>query len=124
MGTGNYQIALLKEDGIGPEVIEAAVTVRQCAGSVHGFDLQYQDVDAGAQYCQRTGASISVASMESIVQADTVLLGAMGLPHVRKPVGTEIAPQIGIRKHYQLFCQPSDSQIVQGCVGSPAYRIS
>ena len=117
MGTSNYQIALLKGDGIGPEVIEAAMTVLQRAGSVHGFNLHYQVVDAGAQYYQRTGESISAASMESIGKADAVLLGAMGLPHVRKPDGTEIAPQIDIREHYKLFASLRPAKLFKGVLG-------
>ena len=117
MGTSNYKIALLKGDGIGPEVIEAAMTVLQRASSVHGFNLQYQDVDAGAQYYQRTGESISAASMESIGKADAVLLGAMGLPHVRKPDGTEIAPQIDIREHYKLFASLRPAKLFKGVLG-------
>ncbi len=117
MGTSNYQIALLKGDGIGPEVIEAAMTVLQRAGSVHGFNLYYQNVDAGAQYYQRTGESISAASMESIGKADAVLLGAMGLPNVRKPDGTEIAPQIDIREHYKLFASLRPAKLFKGVSG-------
>jgi isocitrate/isopropylmalate dehydrogenase len=38
MATSNYQIALLKRDGIGPEVIDAAMAVLHRASTVHGFN--------------------------------------------------------------------------------------
>ena len=80
MGASNYRVAVLKGDGIGPEVINAAMTVLQRARTVHGFNLHYQEFDAGAQHYQRTGESISAASMEAIGKVDAILLGAMGLP--------------------------------------------
>lgn len=100
MGGRSHRIALLKGDGIGPEVVEATLDVLRRAGEVCGIDLQFQEYEAGAGYYRRTGDSISSATMEAIGQADAVLLGAMGLPDVRKPDGTEIAPQIDIREHY------------------------
>jgi 3-isopropylmalate dehydrogenase len=63
MGASQYQIALLKGDGIGPEVVDAARTVLERASLVHGITLHYQDFVAGAVHYQRTGESISAASM-------------------------------------------------------------
>lgn len=114
---GNYQIALLKGDGIGPEVIDAALTVLERACTVHGVHLQYQAFDAGAQYYQRSGESISAASMAAIGNADAIFLGAMGLPDVRKPDGTEIAPQIDIREHYKLFASLRPAKLFNGVPG-------
>ena len=117
MSASNYQVALLKGDGIGPEVIDAAITVLQRASAVHGVDLHYQEIAAGAQHYQRTGESISAASMEAIGRADAILLGAMGLPDVRKPDGTEIAPQIDIREHYKLFASLRPAKLFKGVSG-------
>lgn len=118
MGASQYQIALLKGDGIGPEVVDAARTVLERASLVHGITLHYQDFVAGAAHYQRTGESISAASMEAIGSADAILLGAMGLPNVRKPDGTEIAPQIDIREHYDLFASLRPAKLFRG-VPSP-----
>ena len=117
MGASNYQVALLKGDGIGPEVINAAMTVLHRASTVHGFNLHYQNFDAGAQHYQRTGESISAASMDAIGRADAIFLGAMGLPDVRKPDGTEIAPQIDIREHYKLFASLRPAKLFKGVPG-------
>ena len=117
MSASNYQVAVLKGDGIGPEVIDAAIRVLQRASTVHGFNMHYQEIDAGAQYYQRTGESISAASMEAIGRADAILLGAMGLPNVRKPDGTEIAPQIDIREHYKLFASLRPAKLFKGVSG-------
>jgi 3-isopropylmalate dehydrogenase len=41
--------------------------------------------------------------MHGAETADAVLLAAMGLPHVRHPDGTEIAPQVDLRERFQLY---------------------
>jgi 3-isopropylmalate dehydrogenase len=91
MATSNYQIALLKGDGIDPEVIDAAMAVLHRASTVHGFKLHYQDFHAGTQYYQRTGKSINMTSKEAIGKTNAILLGAMDLPDVRKPDQTSRA---------------------------------
>src|SRR3712207_1367629 len=103
MPDGQYDVALLPGDAIGPEVVEAAVLVLDAVAGSHGFALAYTTYEAGANYYRNTGKAISEQSMDDIGKADAVLLGAMGLPDVRYPNGTEIAPQIDIREHYGLF---------------------
>ncbi|MCW0983685.1 isocitrate/isopropylmalate dehydrogenase family protein [Agrobacterium sp. BT-220-3] len=98
-----FQIALMPGDGIGPDVVNAAVQVMDAAAKKHGFDLNYSTYEAGAGYYQRTGKPMSDEDIVAVGEADAVLLGAMGLPTVRKADGTEIAPQIDLREHYGLF---------------------
>ena len=96
-------------DGIGPEVTEAAVAVMSDAAARHGLMLNYTTHEAGAAYYRKTMEAISAATMEAIGQADAVLLGAMGLPDIRYPDGTEIAPQIDMRGTMacSLACAPA-----------------
>lgn len=117
MGGRSYRIALLKGDGIGPEVVEATLSVLRRAGEAYRINLQYEDHEAGAGYYRCTGESISSATMNAVGRADAILLGAMGLPDVRKPDGTEIAPQIDIREHYQLFASLRPAKLFNGVMG-------
>ncbi len=98
-----FRIALIGGDGIGPEVVAAAVEVLDAVAAKHGIPLRYERYEAGAGLYRRTSEAISAADMEAIGKADAILLGAAGLPEVRKPDGTEPAPQIDIREHYGLF---------------------
>ena len=41
--------------------------------------------------------------MKACERADAILFGSMGLPDVRYPDGTEIAPQLDLRKHLELY---------------------
>ena len=100
----DYTIAVLKGDGIGPEIIEPTLKIlKSMQGESRGYSLTFTEVDAGAAHYARTGESISDAAMDVVRSADAILLAAMGLPNVRYPDGTEISPQIEIRKALGLF---------------------
>jgi 3-isopropylmalate dehydrogenase len=109
-----YRIALLGGDGIGPEVVDAAVEVLDAIAARHGIALRYERYEAGAGLYRRTGEAISAADMEAIGKADVILLGACGLPDVRRPDGTEPAPQIDIREHYGLFASLRPAKLYAG----------
>lgn len=110
----SYEIALLPGDGIGPEVMDSALAVLKQAAQLDDLSFTYTEYEAGANYYQKSGMSISPESMEAVGKADAVLLGAMGLPTIRKPDGTEIAPQIDMREHYGLFASLRPCHLLEG----------
>lgn len=109
-----YNVVLLPGDGIGPEVIDAAVTVLNAVAQTYGIAMDYKTYEAGAVLYQNTGISMAHADMEALADADAILLGAMGLPTVRKPDGTEIAPQIDIRERFGLFASLRPCKLFPG----------
>src|SRR4029453_2818338 len=80
----------------------------------HGVTLRYTTYEAGAEYYRKSKQAISKDTMEAVGKADAVLLGAMGLPDVRYPNGTEIAPQIDMREHYGLFASLRPCKLFPG----------
>lgn len=110
----SYEIAVLPGDGIGPEVMDSALLILKKTAELDGLSFEYVNYDAGANYYQQTGMSISPESMQALGKADAVLLGAMGLPTVRKPDGTEVAPQIDMREHYGLFASLRPCRLMEG----------
>jgi 3-isopropylmalate dehydrogenase len=102
--TGKYEIAVFHGDGIGPEIMAPTVEIlRAMAESNPGYSLAFTDAPAGAAHYARTGESFPDASMDAARWADAILLSAMGLPDVRYDDGTEISPQIDLRKRLGLF---------------------
>ncbi len=98
-----FQIAVFQGDGIGPEIMVPAVELLSGLATAGGYGLNFADAPAGAAHYRDTGESFPVASMEAARSADAILLSAMGLPDVRYPDGTEISPQIDLRKALTLF---------------------
>ena len=99
-----FDIVVLPGDGIGIEVMHACIemlaAVQRRAG---GFSLAYEHKPGGAQHYADTGDAFPEDSMKACERADAILFGAMGLPHIRYPDGTEIAPQLDIRIHLELY---------------------
>lgn len=99
-----YRIAVMPGDGIGPEVIrEGTKSLTAVAETVGGFRLEFETLPAGAgEYLER-GKPLPDATVERAREADAVLLGAMGLPEVRWPDGTEMVPQVELRFRLDLY---------------------
>lgn len=99
----SYHIAVLPGDGIGPEVTTAAVAVLKAACP---DQLTFSEQAVGAGEYLRSGSPLPEAAFDACENADAVLLGAMGLPHVRWPDGREMTPQIDIRERLDLYAGP------------------
>ena len=95
-----YQIAVLKGDGIGPEVVDETIKVLQAAT---GSALSFKDYPCGADCYLEQGDPLPASTLAACRQADAVLLGAMGLPNVRWPDGTELRPQVDLRFKLDLY---------------------
>src|SRR4029077_5081375 len=100
----SYSIAVLPGDGIGPEVIAEGVKVL-CAVEkrVAGMSFELEEFSVGAGEYLRSGDPMPPATFERCKEADAILLGAMGLPGVRWPSGTEMAPQLDLRERLELY---------------------
>ena len=98
-----YQIAVLPGDGIGIEVMRAAESVLRRLQSRTGVAMAMSYQKAGAQHYVDSGVALPDATLKACDEADAILFGAMGLPHVRGADGTEIIPQLDLRFHFDLY---------------------
>ena len=99
-----FEIAVFDGDGIGPEIMApTGDLLMQLSNRAKTYDLKLTSVPAGASHYAKTGQSLPETSMQTAREADAILLSAMGLPDVRYPDGTEISPQIELRKALSLF---------------------
>jgi 3-isopropylmalate dehydrogenase len=85
----SYTIAVIPGDGIGPEIIPAAVTILNQVAGLDGFSLNIVEYEAGAAAYQRYGDALPPEALAGCKQADAILKGPTGLPTVRLPDGTE-----------------------------------
>lgn len=103
MNKTSYAIAVLPGDGIGPEVMAAALEVLHAVGLRIGRRFDTVSHPAGAQHYLDGGVALPEATLDACRAADAILFGAMGLPHVRGADGTEIIPQLDIRFALDLY---------------------
>jgi 3-isopropylmalate dehydrogenase len=100
----SFDIAVLPGDGIGIDVTAEAVKVLRAAQRGAGsFQLELSEHACGAVCYQRTGEDLPAPTVAACRRADAVLLGAMGHPDIRKPDGTELAPQVALRVLLDLY---------------------
>ena len=101
----NYQIALIRGDGIGPEVVSEAVKVLDRIGKLYGHTFSFTDVLMGGIAYDKTGTPLPQETIDICKSADSVLLGAVGgpkwdtLPGEKRPE----AGLLGIRKALNLY---------------------
>ena len=98
------RIALLPGDGIGREVTAEAVKALQ-ALEAQSDDLSFafDEFSAGAGEYLISGDPLPAETFAALQAYDAVLLGAMGLPDVRRADGAEMSPQLDLRERLDLY---------------------
>ena len=75
-----YKIALVKGDGIGPEIVESAVAVLNKIAVKFNHTFKYKEVLAGGCAYDATGHPLPEETLKVCKESDSVLLGAVGGP--------------------------------------------
>ena len=87
----SYKIALIKGDGIGPEIIDEAVKVLDAVAAHCGFGFQYEELLMGGTAYDITGDPLPQETVSGALNSDAVLFGAIGgekwdnLPREKRP---------------------------------------
>ena len=74
----NKNIAVIRGDGIGPEIIAEAIKVLDKIGELYGHKFTYTDVDMGGCAIDKWGDPLPQEMLEKCINSDSVLLGAVG----------------------------------------------
>ena len=102
----NVKIALIRGDGIGPEVVGEAVKVLEQVGKKFGHTFTYTDVLMGGCAIDQVGKSYPDGTAEACKACDAVLLGAVGGPKWGHSTDPEKRPEtalLSIRKDLGLY---------------------
>ena len=101
-----YKIALIRGDGIGPEVVGEAVKVMDAIAAKFGHKFNYTDVLMGGCAIDAVGKSYPDGTAETCKACDAVLLGAVGGPkwgHSTEPEKRPETALLSIRKDLGLY---------------------
>ena len=102
----DYKIALIRGDGIGPEVVGEAVKVMEAIAAKYGHTFNYTDVLLGGCAIDAVGKSYPDGTAEACKACDAVLLGAVGGPKWGHSTDPEKRPEtalLSIRKDLGLY---------------------
>lgn len=123
-------IVLLPGDGIGPEVVAAAVGVLETIASRFGHTFNFTEGSIGGCSIDRYGCSLTDETLADCQSSDAVLLGAVGGPKWDDPIASD-RPERGLlalRKGLGVFanlrpvrvhpalagCSPLRPELLQG----------
>ncbi|MBQ3292026.1 MAG: 3-isopropylmalate dehydrogenase [Mogibacterium sp.] len=120
-----FNIALVPGDGIGPEVVGAAVEVLEKVGEKFGHEFCFTTYPAGGAAIDQFGEPLPQTTIDGCLASDSVMLGAVGGPkwdHLSGDTRPEKA-LLGLRKVLGLYTnlRPAKIQpaLADACVLRP-----
>ena len=111
----NYKIAVLKGDGIGPEIVNEAMKALDAVAEKCGFTVEYNEALLGGCAIDATGVPLPDETVAKCKAADSTLLGAVGgaqwdtLPGPLRPE----KGLLGIRSALGLFANLRPARIFE-----------
>ena len=74
----NYNISIIKGDGIGPEIVDEAIKVLNAVAKKCDFTLSYKEYLMGGIAIDTTGVPLPEETVEGVLNSDACLFGAIG----------------------------------------------
>src|SRR3990172_3065831 len=120
----SFKIALLPGDGIGPEVIAAAVDVLKLAGEKFNVEFELKEYPVGGISYDKHGTPLTDEVLQACYDSDAVLLGAVGgikwdsLQRDMKPE----AALLKLRKSLGLFINIRPAKVYNALLNSSSLK--
>lgn len=114
-------IAVIKGDGIGPEIVDAALGVLKAVEDKFGHSFTYKEVLMGGAAIDAVGEPLPKETLDACLAADAVLLGAVGgprwegLPGDKRPEKGLLALRSGMGLFANLRPAKLLSQLADAC---------
>ena len=102
----NFKIAVLPDDGIGPEISEQGVNVMSAVCKRFGHNVDYKYAICGADAIDKVGNPFPPETLKICQDADAVLFSAVGDPKFDNNPTAKMRPEQGLlamRKQLGLF---------------------
>ncbi|KZM26415.1 uncharacterized protein EKO05_0005901 [Ascochyta rabiei] len=109
-----HSIATMGADGIGPEVVNAAVQVLKKLVSLDGsFELEFEDYNWSSETYKKTGKYIPDGGLERLKKHDAILFGAVGAPDVPDHISLW-GLRLAICQPFQQYANVRPTRIFRG----------
>ena len=83
---GKHEVAVIRGDGIGLEVIEEGIKVLNAAQRRFGIEFTYQEFPWGSEYYFEHGRMMDANALDTLSGFDAVFFGAVGHPNIQDHV--------------------------------------
>ena len=78
-----HNIAVIRGDGIGIEVVGEALKVLDAAGSKYGIEWTFDELPWGSEYYLKNGRMLPEDGVEQLRAYDAIFIGAVGHPDIQ-----------------------------------------
>ena len=117
---GEYKIAVIRGDGIGPEIVDASIKVMNRIAEKYNHKFEYVDVCMGGCAIDKFGDPFPDSELQKCLNSDSVLLGAVGGPKWDN-VESSKRPEKGllkIRKEMGVYANLRPGKIIPALEGA------
>lgn len=94
----SFKIAVLKGDGIGPEIVDEAIKVLNAIGTKYNHKFEYTEALMGACAIDATGNPLPDETLQACKDSDAVLFGSIGHPKYDNDPNAKVRPEQGLLK--------------------------
>jgi tartrate dehydrogenase/decarboxylase/D-malate dehydrogenase len=115
--TDSHSIAVIAGDGIGNEVMPAAIECLEKIAGIHALDLDFVAFSWGSDYYLRHRRMMPVDGLDQLARHDAIFLGAVGSPEI-PDAETLWGLLIPIRREFQQYINLRPVKTLDG-VASP-----
>ena len=118
-----YSIAAIPADGIGPEVIEAGITVlNSLQQRVDDFRLSFTRFEWGSNYYKRHGVMMPADGLKRLKDFDAIYFGAVGAPDIPDHI-TLWGLRLAICQGFDQYANVRPARILSG-ITSPLRHLT
>jgi tartrate dehydrogenase/decarboxylase/D-malate dehydrogenase len=111
-----YDVAVIPGDGIGTEVVPAALRVLEAVGRRHAITFRWDELPWGCERYVETGELLPDDGLDRLAARDAILLGAVGDPRVADHVSLW-GLLIPIRRRFEQYVNLRPVRLVPGVQG-------
>lgn len=115
--TQEFKVAVLKGDGIGPEIVNEAIKVLHKIEEKFSVKFNFKEELVGGAAIDACNTPLPEATLETCKNSDAILFGSVGGPkwdHLPPQMRPERGSLLPLRKTFNLFCNLRPAKIYDG----------
>jgi len=111
-----FQVGVIAGDGIGPEVVDAAIPLVERAAAAEGAELEWIRFPWGCDYYRAHGRMMPADALDHLSEQDAIFLGAVGRPDVPDHISIwELI--LPIRQRFEQYVNLRPMRLLPGVSG-------
>ncbi|HDS45315.1 MAG TPA: isocitrate/isopropylmalate dehydrogenase family protein [Methanomicrobia archaeon] len=109
----NYKIAVLRGDGIGPELIAEGIKVLEAVSEPEGFELDWIEYPQGADHYLATGELLSESTLKELAGSAAIYFGCIGDPRLAPGI-LEQGILLALRFYFDQYINLRPVKLLEG----------